>query len=100
MVKLVLQKGGKNTNLDMLPEPERKAVLQEAVAALFRHGKNKEAFELLEQVDKEKFAEMAKSLASSFMESGDYRSALSLYERADDNEMASFIRENFLVKNQ
>ena len=96
IVKLIVEKGVKNVNLSMFKDSERKAILQEVAEILLRQGKTPQVLEILEYVDVKKFEDMLRPVAEHCVELGDYKKAALIYEKIGYNELAEFIRINFV----
>ncbi|HLD33777.1 MAG TPA: hypothetical protein VJB66_03550 [Candidatus Nanoarchaeia archaeon] len=96
IVKLIVEKGLKNVNLSMFKDSERKAILQEVAEIFLRQGKTPEVLEILEHVDVKKFEDMLRPIAENCVELGDYKKAALIYEKIGYNDLAEFIRLNFV----
>ena len=80
----------------MFKDSERKAILQEVAEIFLRQGKTPEVLEILEHVDVKKFEDMLRPIAENCVELGDYKKAALIYEKIGYNDLAEFIRLNFV----
>ena len=96
ITKLIVEKGLKNVNLSMFTDSEKKTILQEAAEVFLRQGKTADVLEILEFVDLKKYADMMRPLAENCVEQGDYRKAVLIYEKIGYEDLAEFIRLNFV----
>ena len=121
IVEKILKEGISSVNLSMLDESARKRILSDVGEKLYRESKFAEAVEILakandiERLTKwgdsfltESKTELAalcflptkdkqrlNSVAVLCIQSKNYRMAAKAYEAADNEQMASFIKENF-----
>ena len=122
IVEKILKEGINSVNLSMLDESARKRILSDVGEKFYRGGRFAEAVEILEKANdierltkwgdmflKESKSELAalcylptkdkqrlNSVAVLCIQSKNYRMAAKAYEAADNEQMASFIKENFV----
>jgi hypothetical protein len=94
IVKLILKKGIRNTNLGMFTEAERREILEKCAEQYFRLGNTEEVLNILQVTNLEKYANMMKKIAEDFIGIGEYRKAADIYEKIGQKEFAASIREN------
>ena len=122
IVEKILKDGINSGNLSMLDEDAKKKILGDVGARLFRQNKFTEAIEIMAKAgDMEKLTRLGdaflaekktelaalcfiptkdkqrlSSAAVLCIQSKNYRLAAKSYEAADNQQMASFIRQNFV----
>lgn len=97
IVKVVMQKGWKNTNLSMFLQEERREILEEVCRIYLRQGKMHEMMEVLKEVDLKSFSDIMKKIADNCLDLNDYENAVLIYEKIGEKEIAEVIRKNFLI---
>ena len=121
IVEKIMKEGIKSVNLSMLDEAARKRILSDVSEKLYRQNRFAEAIEILAKMDAmetltkwgdafltENKSELAalcfmptkdkqrlNSVAVLCIQSKNYKMAAKAYEAADNEQMASFIKENF-----
>ena len=122
IVEKIMKEGIRSVNLSMLDETARKRILNEVAEKLYKENKFLDAVEILAKSnEKEKLVKWGDSFLSEgrtelaalcfiptkdkqrlnnaavlCIRSKNYRMAAEAYEAADNLQMASFIKENFI----
>ncbi len=121
IVEKIMKDGINSVNISMLDDASRKRILTDAGEKLYKQGKFREAIEI---ISKNSDTQRLQSMGDSFLQEGktelaalcfiptkdkqrlnevavflikskNYKMASDVYRAADNEQMASFIRENF-----
>jgi len=96
IIKIIMEKGLKNTDISMFPETERKAILTKLAEEYLRQGKTNDLLDILQEIDLKRFSVLMEKLAEDCITLGEYKKAALIYEKIGNRELADAIRENLL----
>ena len=96
IAKMIVQKGVESTNLSMFSEVQKQEILGQAAETLMRLNRYSEAIKALELGGLALPVEQIKKIAENKILYGQYQEAYDLLLKAKQNEMAEFVKANFL----
>lgn len=96
IAKIMVEKGLSAVNTTMFSKEEKEAIFSEAADALLRLNRVDEALIALEKSGRPMPEDLVRKIADERMIVGKYAEAHSLFVKIGDQQMAEFLRLNFL----
>ncbi|MBW2964355.1 hypothetical protein KY363_02750 [Candidatus Woesearchaeota archaeon] len=96
IAKIISEHGVDSADLSMFSEEQRRMIYSQAADILLRLNKFEHAFIAMERAGRPLPIEQIKKVAENKMMMGQYREAYDLLVKTGQNELAEFVRINFL----
>lgn len=97
IAKILAEKGVDSVDLSMFPEEQRKEINSQAADILLRLNRTAQAFIALERAGRSVPIEQLKKMADNKILLGKYDEAYELLLKTGNEEMAEFVKQNFLL---
>ncbi|NQU78549.1 hypothetical protein HQ545_02145 [Candidatus Woesearchaeota archaeon] len=96
IARMIAEKGINSSDMSMFPADKKEEIYSQAADILMRLNKMDEALTAMEMSGRPLPVDKLKNIAEDRMSLGQYKEAYALLKRIGQQEMAEFVRLNFL----
>ncbi|MFH1063552.1 MAG: hypothetical protein V1729_00560 [Candidatus Woesearchaeota archaeon] len=98
IAKILAEKGVDSVDLSMFPEEQIKEMYSQAADILLRLNRNEQAFIAMERAGRVLPLDQLKRIADNKIMLGQHKEAYDLLMKTGHEDLAEFVRQNFLVQ--